>query len=34
MNIHLKGTRDDELFFYRLLMVGDKSSGYLVGGIW
>ena len=34
MNIFLKGTRGDEEFFYRFLMVGDKGSGYKVGGLW
>jgi hypothetical protein len=34
MNIYLKGTRSDEEFFYRLLMVGDKAAGYKVGGLW
>ena len=34
MNIYLKGARGDEMFFYRLLMVGDKGSGYKVGGVW
>ena len=34
MTIYLKGTGGDETFFYRLLMVGDKLSGYRVGGLW
>lgn len=34
MLIYLKGTQDDEEFFYRLLMVGDQGAGYKVGGLW
>jgi hypothetical protein len=34
MNIYLKGTHGDETFFYRLVMVGDKGSGYQVAGFW
>jgi hypothetical protein len=34
MNIYVKGTLQREEFFYRLLMVGDKGSGYKVGGLW
>ncbi len=34
MNIYLKGTRGDEAYYYRLLMVGDKGSGYKVNGLW
>lgn len=30
MLIYLKGTRDDEEFFYRFRMVGDKGAGYKV----
>lgn len=34
MNIYLRGTREDESFYYRLLMLGDRGSGYKVGGFW
>ncbi|HEY5313360.1 MAG TPA: hypothetical protein VIK18_12610 [Pirellulales bacterium] len=34
MNIYLNGTHGEEMFFYRFLMVGDKGSGYKVGGMW
>lgn len=34
MNIYLKGMRDGEAFYYRLLMVGDKGAGYKVQGLW
>ncbi|MDG3007974.1 hypothetical protein [Paludisphaera mucosa] len=34
MMIFLKGTRGDESFFYRFMMLGDQPSGYRVGGFW
>jgi hypothetical protein len=34
MNILLRGTAENEIFYYRLLMNGDASSGYTVAGLW
>src|SRR5262245_16388457 len=34
MQIFLRGTADDEEFYYRLVMVGDKHSGYQVSEYW
>lgn len=33
MNIYLAGKAGDEAFFYRFVMMGDKGSGYRVGGL-
>lgn len=32
--IYLNGTQGEESFHYRILMVGDKATGYKVGGFW
>jgi hypothetical protein len=34
MSIYLEGNDDGESFFYRLLMAGDRGSGYRVAGLW
>jgi hypothetical protein len=34
MNIYLKGRGEGEDFYYRLVMVGDATSGYRVSGLY
>lgn len=34
MQIYLKGSAEKEEFYYRLVMSGDRHSGYQVSGLW
>jgi hypothetical protein len=34
MYIYIEGTNAGETFHYRLLMLGDASAGYSIGGFW